>query len=131
MNGNWSQLDMTTRLGASAAQASLALTAFWGMATVGRVLFASIGHWLAVRVTYHILPIVLVASFLLTSVLPRNAAVAGIAVFGLAGLGCSALLPLTISFGEVDLTRMSAAVAGGVIAYFQIGYGLAAFGVGP
>src|SRR5262245_30505653 len=66
MNGNWSQLDMTTRLGASAAQASLALTAFWGMATAGRVLFASIGRWLPARVTYHILPFVLVASFLLT-----------------------------------------------------------------
>lgn len=40
MNGNWSQLDMTTDLQASATQASLALTALWGMVTVGRVLFA-------------------------------------------------------------------------------------------
>jgi predicted MFS family arabinose efflux permease len=131
MNGNWSQLEMTTRLGASAAQASLALTAFWGMATAGRVLFAAIGRFLAVRVTYHILPFVLVTSFLLTSVLPHNAAVAGIAVFGLAGLGCSALLPLTISFGEGDLTRLSAAIPGEVIAFFQVGYGIAAFGTGP
>jgi hypothetical protein len=42
MNGNWSQLDMTKDLHASAPQASLALTAFWGMVTVGRVLFAMI-----------------------------------------------------------------------------------------
>ena len=131
MNGNWSRLDMTTRLGASPTAASLALTVFWAMVTAGRVLFASVGRWVAERVTYHILPFILVASFLLIGGLPRNAAVARILVFGLAGLGCSALLPLTISFGEEELTSLSAAMAGGVIAFYQVGYGLAAFGVGP
>ena len=131
MNGNWSQLDMTTRLGASATQASLALAAFWAMVTVGRVLFAVIGRWLPERVAYRILPFVLVGTFLLTGVLSRPHAAAGIAVFALAGLGCSALLPLTISFGAEDLTAMAAAMAGGVIAFYQLGYGIAAFGVGP
>ena len=50
---------------------------------------------------------------------------------GLAGLGCSALLPLTISFGQKELTAIAASVAGGLIAFYQIGYGIAAFGVGP
>ena len=131
MNGNWSQLDMTTRLGASPTQASLALAAFWAMVTVGRVLFAAVGRWLPERVTYHVLPFVLVGTFLLTGVLTRPHAAAGIAVFALAGLGCSALLPLTISFGEEDLTAISTAMAGGVIAFYQLGYGIAAFGVGP
>jgi fucose permease len=131
MNGNWSQLDMTTRLGASATQASLALAVFWAMVTVGRVLFGAIDRWLPERVTYHILPFVLVGTFLLTGVLSRPHAGAGIAVFALAGLGCSALLPLTISFGQQDLTTMAAAAAGGVIAFYQLGYGIAAFGVGP
>ena len=40
MNGNWAQLDMTSEVGATRTQASLALTAFWAMVTVGRVLFA-------------------------------------------------------------------------------------------
>jgi MFS family permease len=131
MNGNWSQLDMTTRLGASATQASFALAAFWAMVTVGRVLFAAIGGRLPERVTYRLLPFVLIATFLLVGSLSRTQAMAGIAVFALAGLGCSALLPLTISFGEEDLTAMSAAMAGGVIAFYQLGYGIAAFGVGP
>ncbi len=131
MNGNWSQLDMTTRLGASATQASLALAAFWAMVTVGRVLFAAISRWLPARVTYCILPFVLVGTFLGIGALTRPHAAAGIAVFALAGLGCSALLPLTISFGEEDLTAISAAMAGGVIAFYQLGYGIAAFGVGP
>ncbi|MGO8958970.1 MAG: MFS transporter [Streptosporangiaceae bacterium] len=131
MNGNWSQLDMTSHLGASATQASVALAVFWAMVTVGRVLFAAIGRWLPERVTYRALPLVLVAAFALLGVLPRHDAGAGIALFGLAGLGCSALLPLTISFGVKDLTAISAAMAGGVIAFYQLGYGIAAFGVGP
>ena len=46
MNGNWSEHDMTASLGASTTQAALALTAFWGMVTVGRLLFAAVGRWL-------------------------------------------------------------------------------------
>jgi hypothetical protein len=49
----------------------------------------------------------------------------------MAGLGCSALLPLVISFAQRELTSMTASVAGGMIGFYQMGYGLAAFGVGP
>ena len=131
MNGNWSQLEMTNRLGASATQAALALAAFWGMVTLGRVAFALIDRWLPARLIYHVLPFLLVAAFVGIGALAQRAATAGIAVFGLAGLGCSALLPLTISFGEEELTAISAAVVGGVFAFYQVGYGIAAFGVGP
>ena len=55
----------------------------------------------------------------------------GVFAASLAGLGCSALLPLTISFGQKELTTIAASVAGGLIAFYQIGYGVAAFGVGP
>jgi hypothetical protein len=51
--------------------------------------------------------------------------------FGAAGLGCSALLPLVISFGQRELVTIPAFVAGGLIGFYQMGYGLAAFGVGP
>ena len=131
MYGNWSQLDMTRRVGASRAEASLALAAFWAMATLGRVVFAAIGRWVPERLTYRILPFVLVVALVLAGHLSRGDAVAGIAVFGLAGLGCSALVPLTISFGEQELTIMPAAVAGGIVAFYQLGFGIAAFGVGP
>ena len=131
MNGNWSEHDMTTSLGASTAQAALALTAFWAMVTVGRLLFAAIGRWLPPRTVFRVLPVVLVGTFALTAALGDADPAWGIAVFALAGLGCSALLPLTISLGQGALPRMSAAVAGGVIACYQVGYGIAAFGVGP
>jgi len=131
VNGNWSQLDMTSELGASTTAAALALTAFWGMVTVGRVLFAAVQRRLPPRTTYHVLPFVLAGAFVLIAILPDGRSGLGILAFGLAGLGCSALLPLTIGFGQEELAGISTAVAGGVIAFYQLGYGLAAFGVGP
>jgi MFS family permease len=130
MNGNWSQLDLTS-LGVKTTTAALALTAFWALVTVGRVLFAAIQRWLPSRAVYHILPFLLAGAFLLISALPRDRPAAGVAVFALAGLGCSALLPLTISIGQEKLASHQAVVAGVVIACYQAGYGIAAFGVGP
>jgi MFS family permease len=121
VNGNWLQLDMTTEVGSSTAAASIALTAFWGMVTVGRVLFAAIQKRVPPRVTYHLLPFVLTGAFVLVAVLPHDTPALGVLAFGLAGLGCSALLPLTIGFGQEELTAFSAAVAGGVIACYQFG----------
>ena len=131
MNGNWAQLDMTGQLGADSAVASLALTAFWGMVTAGRILFAAVQRRVPARVIYRLLPFVLAGALAIIAVLPSGSDAAGVLTFGLAGLGCSALLPLTISFGQEQLVTMSAAAAGAVIAFYQLGYGIAAFGTGP
>ncbi len=130
MNGNWSQLDLTS-LRVSATMASLTLTVFWAMVTLGRVLFAAIQRWFPSRLAYHALPFILAGAFALISVLPRGAGGLGIVAFGLAGFGCSALLPLTISFGQEKLVSMAAVISGLLIAFYQLGYGIAAFGVGP
>lgn len=78
-----------------------------------------------------LLPFLLAGAFVLISVLPRDQPALGVLAFALAGLGCSALLPLTISFGQEELTAFAAGMAGGVIAFYQLGYGIAAFGIGP
>jgi MFS family permease len=130
LNGNWSQLRLTS-LGISSATASLALTGFWAFVTVGRVLLAAIQRWVPSRLAYHVLPFLTAAAFALIAALPKQAPAASVAAFCLAGLGCSALLPLTISFGQEKMADRQAAVAGGVIACYQVGYGVAAFGVGP
>jgi hypothetical protein len=130
MNGNWSQLDLTS-LRVSATVAALTLTVFWAMVTLGRVLFAAIQGWFPSRLAYHVLPFILAGAFVLISVLPRGAAGLGIVAFALAGFGCSALLPLTISFGQEKLISMAAVISGLLIAFYQLGYGIAAFGVGP
>jgi predicted MFS family arabinose efflux permease len=131
MNGNWSQLDMTTEHGASTTVASLTLTTFWGMVTLGRVLFAATQRRFPASHAYRLLPFVLAGAFVVIAALPDDSEAAAVVAFGLAGLGCSALLPLTISFAEVQLVTISAAAAGWVIAAYQLGYGIAAFGAGP
>jgi MFS family permease len=131
MSGNWSQLDMTQNLHASTTQAALALTAFWGMATVGRVFFALVQRWFSPQRAYQVLPFLLAVTLLIIAALPGREPPAGIAAFALAGFGCSALLPLTISFAEEQLLTMGASVTGGVIAFYQLGSGIAAFGTGP
>jgi Na+/melibiose symporter-like transporter len=131
MNGNWASLYMTKELGASTTQASLALTVFWGSVTAGRVLFAAIEKWLPERTVCQILPLVVAAALVSIALLRPSHSQLGIPAFALAGLGCSALLPLVISFGEAELKAIGASVAGGLIAFYQIGYGIAAFGVGP
>jgi hypothetical protein len=69
--------------------------------------------------------------FLLIAALPTGRGGLGIAAFGLAGLACSALLPLIVSFGQAEFAAIAATVSGVVIAAYQLGYGIAAFGIGP
>jgi fucose permease len=131
MNGNWASLYMANDLGATATLAALALTAFWGMVTVGRVLFAAVERSFPEQRTFHLLPFVAAVALACVALVPAGSPALGLLAFGLAGLGCSALLPLVISFGQEELVAIAAAVAGYLIACYQTGYGLAAFGVGP
>jgi fucose permease len=130
MNGTWATLFMTQHTGASATMASIALTAFWGMVTAGRVLFFMTERWLPERMVFRLLSVVVIAGFVLDAMATKKAPLVGITACALAGLGCSALLPLAISFSQEDMPRIAASVSGGLIACYQIGYGLAAFGVG-
>jgi predicted MFS family arabinose efflux permease len=72
------------------------------------------------------LAVVLVAISRLTSGDDSSALV----LFALAGFGCSAMLPLIISFGQKRLNWLGESVAGLLIASYQLGFGLAAFGGG-
>jgi hypothetical protein len=131
MNGNWASVFMIKQLRAGASLASLALTVFWAAVTAGRVLFATLDKWLPADATFRILPIVVTSTFVATACLRSSHPLFGIAAFAAAGLGCSALLPLVISLGQEELTSVAASVAGGLICAYQVGYGIAAFGVGP
>jgi MFS family permease len=131
MNGNWAAILMSGALSNTTATASLSLTLFWGSVTGGRLLFASIDRWMPERIVFKILPAVICVAFLLVPFIPAGNPLPGLALFALAGLGCSAMLPLIISFGQKSMPTIAASVAGLLIAFYQLGYGLAAFGVGP
>jgi MFS transporter, FHS family, glucose/mannose:H+ symporter len=129
LNGNWSALYLATERGVSARDASFALTAFWISVTLGRVIFALLGRRLSSRWVYIGLPILLALVFQIVARVAGSAA--GIAAFAAAGLACSAILPLSISLGGAEFPRRAATMSGELIAFYQIGYGAAAFGVGP
>ena len=130
INGNWSTLYMQKVLGAPASLSSLALTMFWTTVTGGRLLFAGIARWFSPAAVFRILPLVCAASVWLVASLKMGDARGGILAFSLAGFGCSALLPLTITFAQGRLASIQGAVAGAMIGFYQIGYGIAAFGIG-
>ena len=129
INGNWAMVYLSGERGVSVQGASFALTAFWVMVTVGRVIIAVISRQIPARWIYFGLSIVLLIVFQLAARVQDETG--GIIVFGLAGLACSAFLPLSISFGGDEFPRLSAVMAGELIAFYQLGYGVAAFGIGP
>src|SRR6516225_1119652 len=129
LNGNWSMLYLSSERGASPRDASFALTAFWVMVTVGRIVIAAISRWVPARWIYLALPLLLIVTFQIAARVQGETD--GIVAFGLAGLACSAFLPLSISFGGNEFPRLSAVMAGELIAFYQLGYGVAAFGIGP
>jgi fucose permease len=132
LNGSWAPIYMTQHLGTSLTYGSIALALFWAVATGGRVVFATFGRVFAPRVVFCALPFVLAAAFGSLALLPGHALpLLGIAAFALAGLGISALLPLVLSFCEQSMPDEATAATGLVFAVYLVGYGVAAFGVGP
>jgi FHS family glucose/mannose:H+ symporter-like MFS transporter len=129
LNGNWSGPYLTRERGLSAESASFALTAFWAMVTVGRILFATVSSERTVPWIYAGLPVVLIAAFQIVS--HASGAAESIVAFGLSGLGCSAFFPLSISLSGQEFPKLAALTSGELVAFYQAGYGVAAFGVGP
>jgi fucose permease len=130
LNGNWAVLLMSRQLDSSPQMSSLALTLFWTLVTLGRLLFSRFAKLFPPRMLLPGLPVFLAVIFVGISRLAPGDGPAGLLLFALAGLGCSALLPLIISFGQQQLTQLGESTAGVLIAFYQLGYGLAAFGGG-
>jgi MFS transporter, FHS family, glucose/mannose:H+ symporter len=129
LNGNWAPLYLSVQRGVSAQGASLALTSFWAMVTIGRILFASLSARVPVRWIYIGLPVLLMLAF--QAVAHASGRTMGILAFGFAGLACSAFFPLSISFGGEEFPRLAGVMSGELIAFYQLGYGVAAFGMAP
>jgi MFS family permease len=129
LSGNWATLYLATQRKVPAQEAAFALTAFWVMVTLGRVIIAMLDRFLPPRWIYVALPILLAVAFQVVA--RAGGATSGIAGFAAAGLACSAFLPFSISFAGAEFPRQAATMSGALIAFYQVGYGIAAFGVGP
>jgi predicted MFS family arabinose efflux permease len=95
---------------------------------VGRLVIALVSDRVGSTHIYVVLPWVIAVALLIAPA--ADTAAGGIALFALAGLACSGFFPMTIGYGESSFPGMVELAAGWLIAAYQVGYGLAAFGGG-
>jgi fucose permease len=129
LNGNWSGPYLTRDRGVSSQGASFALTAFWGMVTIGRIVFAALSSNKTVLWIFVGLPAVMILAF--QTIAHAGDEASGVFAFALAGLACSAFFPLCVSLSGQAFPQVAEATSGTLVAFYQSGYGIAAFGVEP
>jgi predicted MFS family arabinose efflux permease len=127
MFGNWGTTLLVGKH-IAATSANNALAVFWAMVTLGRLAVAVASSRIPSTYIYVALPWAIAAALLLAPA--AGSAGAGIAVFAFAGLACSGFFPMTIGYGESTFPSIVELAAGWLIAAYQLGYGLAAFGAG-
>ena len=127
MFGNWGSTLLVGK-GVSATSANDGLAVFWAAVTVGRLAVALVSTRLRSTYIYVALPWAIAAAL---AVFPAaDSAGAGIGVFALGGFACSGFFPMTVGYGEATFPSIVELAAGWLIAAYQVGYGLAAFGAG-
>ncbi len=125
MFGNWGTTLLIGK-GVSDTSANDGLAVFWASVTVGRLVIAVVSTRLRSTYIYVVLPWAIAVAL---AVFPAaGGAGAGIALFAFGGLACSGFFPMTIGYGEATFPSIVELAAGWLIAAYQVGYGLAAFG---
>ncbi len=127
MFGNWGTTLLVSK-GVRATSANQALAAFWASVTLGRLLIALTGKWVRSTRIYVVLPWALAVALVLVPT--ARSATTGVLVFAFGGLACSGFFPITVGYGEATFPSFVELAAGWLIAAYQVGYGLAAFGGG-
>lgn len=125
---NWILPFLETERGYDGQAAALALSAFWAALTAGRLLTALFGANLAPARLLIWLSLLLSASLILVPI--AQSLPTFIAVFALAGFGCSAFFPLLVglsSHGRPEMISLNASLLTGIM---MAGTGIGAFSVG-
>ncbi|MEO1090484.1 MAG: MFS transporter [Pseudomonadota bacterium] len=127
--GNWGTVYLHEQRSLSPATANLALALFWAAVTVGRLLAAVASTRIAPLTIFRSLPVLIAIA--LVSVATSGGATSGVLAFALAGLACSACLPLSIGSASGEAPRFVETISGWMVAAYMMGYGIGAFAVGP
>jgi MFS transporter, FHS family, glucose/mannose:H+ symporter len=127
MFGNWGTTLLVGK-GVSVDAANDGLAVFWAAVTAGRLAIALVSSRVRSTRIYVVLPFAMAAALLLAPA--AGSAGAGIGIFAFGGLACSGFFPMTIGYGESTFPGIVELAAGWLIAAYQVGYGLAAFGAG-
>lgn len=125
---SWAVIFLRDTKGLPEMTASLALSAFWGAVVVGRLTVSLLVARVSPAAVWATLPLIMIAAFLLMPGVSSGAE--GIAAFALAGLGCSAFLPLSITLASHRFPRDVAWVSSMLIAALMIGVGVGSFAIG-
>jgi fucose permease len=123
--GNWGILYLQTERNISGELSSLSLSLFWGAVTVGRILSACLTIKIPARMIYGSIGFLFIGALALLNYSPFV-----LPSFFLAGLGCSAFLPLSVSLSQSQDLPHAELISGMIIALYMFGYGITAFGVG-
>lgn len=116
---NWAAIYLRSERGFSRANANDVLFIFWACVTIGRILTTFLLTMSSPRLVFRSLPFLILIALALIQLKDQP-----MIAFGLAGLGCSALFPLTISFTEKRFPKNASFSSGLLIAGNQIGYGI-------
>jgi len=127
MFGNWGSTMLVER-GIASTSATDALGVFWASVTLGRLIIALVSGKVRSTRIYVVLPWAMAIALFVVPM--AKGAEEAIALFAFGGLACSGYFPLTISYGEATFPNMVEQATGWLIAAYQVGYGLAAFGGG-
>lgn len=125
--GNWSAIYLDEEAGLSMRQATLCLSLFWAIVTLGRVMFAATVLRLEPRVVFVVGPLFVAFSLLLLPELASESAYVGIA---LAALGLSFFFPYAVSLATAAQPERAPAISGLMVAAIMFGIGYGAVSVG-
>lgn len=126
--GNWGTVYLNQQRGLTPATANLALAVFWAAVTVGRLLVAVLSTRIPPAKIFRLLPVLIMLA--LAAVALASGPTLGVMAFALAGLACSACLPLSIGTASGESPRFVETVSGWMVAAYMTGFGIGAFAVG-
>lgn len=118
---NWGILLLQEEKHIAPEVAALALSAFWGAITAGRILSTILLLRVRPFTLWRVLPVIILACFLL---LPNvQGPSAGIALFAIAGLGCSSFFPITVGLAARRFPDYAPWVSSVMVAALMAGSG--------
>jgi MFS transporter, FHS family, glucose/mannose:H+ symporter len=126
--GNWGPIFLHQGKHLMPTSADFALSLFWGMITLGRIATVFLSFIVPARYLYCSLPPILLIGLIL--LYPSVSESWLFLAFAIAGLGCSAMLPLSIGFAQECFASMAPLISGVMMGTYMLGFGLASQGVG-
>lgn len=126
--GNWGPIFLHQGKKLVPESADIALALFWGLITLGRMTTVLLSFVVSSRYLYCLLPPIIFVGLIL--LYPSMSEPWLLFSFAVVGLGCSAMLPLTIGFAQERFSSIAPLISGIIIGTYMLGFGLASQGIG-